>query len=97
MTLILPSHSHDIQHCEILVHVTKQNLKRKAVVSDASNRDAVLDSTGHLRDEEIAKLGYKPSSLARMACKARALRATQMLGIHGVFDEHWHLPLIGSL
>ena len=86
MTLILPSHSHDIQHCEILVHVTKQNLKRKAVVSDASNRDVVLDSTGHLRDEEIAKLGYKPSSLARMACKARALRATQMLGIHGVFD-----------
>ena len=47
-------------------------LKRKAVESDASTRHVVLDSTDHLRDEEIAKMGYKPSSLSRMVRKARA-------------------------
>ena len=41
-------------------------------MSDASTRYVVLDSTTHLRDEEIAKLGCKPFSLARMARKARA-------------------------
>ena len=58
MTLTAPSHSHDIQHSEILVHITKQNLKRKAVESDASTR-SVLNSTDHLRDEAIAKMGCK--------------------------------------
>ena len=72
MTLTAPSHSHDIQHSEILVHITKQNLKRKAVESDASTRHVVLDSTDHLRDEEIAKMGCKPSSLSRKVRKTRA-------------------------
>ena len=47
------------------------DLKRKAVESNASTRD-VLDSTDNLRDEEIAKMGCKPSSLARIVGKARA-------------------------
>ena len=75
MTLTAPSHSHDIQHSEILVHVTKQNLKRKAVESDTYPRDVVLDSTestDHLRNKEIAKMGCKISSLASMVRKARA-------------------------
>ena len=64
VTPSLPAHSHDIdiQHSEIPIHVTKQNLKRNAIFSDAPTRDVVTDSTGLLRDEEIAKLGFKPSS-----------------------------------
>ena len=75
MTLTAPSHSHDIQHSEILVHVTKQNLKRKAVESDTYPRDVVLDSTestDHLRNKEIAKMGCKISSLASMVRKSKS-------------------------
>ena len=164
-----PTHTHEVQHSEIKCHVVKQNLKRKAVISDAPTRDVVADSTKLLRDEEFAKMGCKPSSLNRMARKARyksrdypsnptsledlvipphylqtsideplllwdsgysssrrrslllgtptnvaALHDaehlvidgtfksapplfTQMLGIHGLFEDNWHLPLIFGL
>ena len=71
-TATAPSHTHDIQHSEIAVHVAKQTLKRKAVESEATTRDVVASSTGDLREEEIAKLGCKVSSLHRMARKARS-------------------------
>ena len=67
-----PPHIHEVQHSEIQCHVTKQNFKRKAVISDAPVRNVVADSTDFLRDEEIAKMGCKSSSLARMARYARA-------------------------
>ena len=160
-----PPHTHEVKHSEIQCHVTKQNFKRKAVISDAPVRDVVADSTDLLRDEEIAKMGCKSSALARMARYARAKSRsypstptsledfvipphylqtsigeplllwdsgyspsrrrslllgtptnvdalhdakhlvidgtfksvpslfTQMLGIHGLFDDDWHLPL----
>ena len=70
MTLTAPSHSHDIQHSEILVHITKQNLKRKAFESDASTRHVVLDSTDHLRDEDglQAFLPIKEGSKNKSGC-----------------------------
>ena len=51
VTTIAPTHSHDVQHSEILVHTTKQYLKRKAVIFDAPTTDVVADCTDLLRDE----------------------------------------------
>ena len=34
ISTVLPNHSHDIQHSEIMIHKIKQSLKRKAATSD---------------------------------------------------------------
>ena len=66
-----PDHTHPVHHAETTVHVSKQNLKRKASGGDQPTKYLVSEAVGGLGYESRAKLGCQLSSLNRMVQRSR--------------------------
>ena len=67
-----PSHNHEEQRAEILVHRVKKTLKEWAATTDLSTKQIVAEAIAELDLECRAKLGCRTSSLLKMARSARA-------------------------
>jgi hypothetical protein len=71
LTSSVPDHTHDVQHAETVVHIAKQNLKRRAAQSDLPTKFLASEATRGLDFEGRAKINCHISSLARMARRSR--------------------------
>ena len=65
------AHSHDPQPADVQVHRAKVDLKRLASTTENSTKRIVADAVAGLSFESLARINCDPSSLSRMARRAR--------------------------